>query len=74
MRAVTRPLADVVGDAPDLNDVACGHGYLFVRDGVGVAGRGVARRVETGDAVAALAATVRAVAKAILVNFMVFSI
>ena len=56
MRAVTRPLADVVGDAPDLNDVACGHGYLFVRDGVGVAGRGVARRVETSDAVAALAA------------------
>ena len=45
MRAVTRPLADVVDLPPDLNDVAGGDGYLFVRDGVGVAGRGVAARV-----------------------------
>jgi isochorismate synthase len=41
MRAVTRPLEGVL----DLNDVAGGDGYLFVRDGVGVAGRGVAARV-----------------------------
>lgn len=41
MRAHTRPLVDDV----DLNDVAGGDGYLFVRDGVGVAGRGVAARV-----------------------------
>jgi menaquinone-specific isochorismate synthase len=41
MRAVTRPLEGVL----DLNDVAAGDGYLFVRDGVGVAGRGVAARV-----------------------------
>jgi isochorismate synthase len=41
MRAVTRPLEGVL----DLNDVAGGDGYLFVRDGVGIAGRGVAARV-----------------------------
>ena len=50
MRAVTRPLdADV-----DLNDVARGDGYLFVRDRVGFAGRGVAARVAVDDAVAFL--------------------
>ena len=32
-------------DDVDLNDVAAGDGYLFVRDGVGFAGRGVAARV-----------------------------
>jgi menaquinone-specific isochorismate synthase len=41
MRAVTRPLESAL----DLNDVAGGDGYLFVRDGVGLAGRGVAARV-----------------------------
>ena len=41
MRAVSRPLDRDV----DLNDIARGDGYLFVRDGVGVAGRGVAARV-----------------------------
>jgi menaquinone-specific isochorismate synthase len=41
MRAVTRPLEGAL----DLNDVAAGDGYLFVRDAVGVAGRGVAARV-----------------------------
>ena len=41
MRAVTRPLEGVL----DLNDLAGGDGFLFVRDGVGVAGRGVAARV-----------------------------
>jgi isochorismate synthase len=41
MRAHTTPLhADV-----DLNDVARGDGHLFVRDGVGFAGRGVAAMV-----------------------------
>jgi len=51
LRAVTRPL----GRAVDLNDVARGDGYLFVRDGVGVAARGVAARVSLVDAAAALA-------------------
>jgi len=40
VRATTR-LLDV---APDLNDVAGDDGFLFVRDGVGFAGRGVAVR------------------------------
>lgn len=51
LHAVTTP---ITGDV-DLNDVAGEDGYLFVRDGVGVAGRGVAARVG-GDAVAVLAA------------------
>ncbi len=52
MRAVTVAL-----DSPiDLNDVAAGDGYLFVRDGVGVAGRAVAARVADHEAVAVLAA------------------
>ena len=41
VRAISRPLDRDV----DLNDIARGDGYLFVRDGVGVAGRGVAARV-----------------------------
>jgi len=56
MRAHTRPLADLHHGELDLNDVAGGDGYLFVRDGVGVAGRGVAARVSVAEAVAALAA------------------
>ena len=40
MKAFTRPLDHDI----DLNAVARGDGYLFVRDGVGVAGRGVAAR------------------------------
>ncbi|MEY2754886.1 MAG: hypothetical protein RJB65_1244 [Actinomycetota bacterium] len=40
----------------DLNDVARGDGLLFVRDGVGMAGRGVAARVGIDEAVAFLAA------------------
>jgi menaquinone-specific isochorismate synthase len=51
VRAVTRPLAREV----DLNDVARGDGYLFVRDGVGLAGRGVAARVSLADAPSFLA-------------------
>ncbi len=52
MRAVSTPLdVDV-----DLNDVARHDGYLFVRDGVGFAGRGVAARVPIDRAVTFLAA------------------
>lgn len=51
MRAVTTLLEIDV----DLNDVARGDGYLFVRDGVGFAGRGVAARVAVDDAVSFLA-------------------
>jgi isochorismate synthase len=51
LRAVSRPLDREV----DLNDVARGDGYLFVRDGVGVAGRGVAARVPIEDVAAFLA-------------------
>lgn len=40
----------------DLNDVARGDGYLFVRDGVGFAGRGVAARVPVDEAVEFLTA------------------
>lgn len=46
MRARTVPLVEPL----DLNDVAGGDGYLFVRDGVGMAGRGVAARVPAEDA------------------------
>ena len=56
MRAHTRPLAAVHNGDLDLNDVARGDGYLFVRDGVGVAGRGVAARVPLADVAATLAA------------------
>ncbi|MCB0957249.1 MAG: chorismate-binding protein, partial [Ilumatobacter sp.] len=56
MRAVTRPLAEVTDTDPDLNGVAAGDGYLFVRDGAGFAGRGVAARVPLADVPAALAA------------------
>jgi isochorismate synthase len=45
MKAFTRPLDRDV----DLNAFARGDGYLFVRDGVGLAGRGVAARVEVAD-------------------------
>lgn len=52
LHAVTRPLTAEV----DLNDVAAGDGYLFVRDGVGLAARGVAARVPLADAPEVLAA------------------
>jgi menaquinone-specific isochorismate synthase len=55
MRAVTRPLEHDV----DLNGFARGDGWLFVRDGVGLAGRGVAARVAAGAAPALLAAIER---------------
>ena len=50
MRAVTRPLGEFVDGELDLNDFARGDGYLFVRDGVGCAGRGVAARVNSDEA------------------------
>jgi menaquinone-specific isochorismate synthase len=50
MRATTRRLQ---GDI-DLDDVARGDGYLFVRSGVGVAGRGCATRVAPADALSLL--------------------
>ena len=53
MRAVTRSIDPAT---LDLNDVARGDGTLFVRDGVGVAGRGVAARVPVDDAVELLRA------------------
>ena len=57
MRAHTRPLEAAFDlNGWDLNDIAAGDGYLFVRDGVGIAGRGVAARVPLGDVAAALSA------------------
>ena len=53
MRARSRPISELAGldgVVPDLNDVARGDGLLFVRDGVGLAGRGVAARVPIDDA------------------------
>lgn len=56
LRAVTRPLADYVTGSVDLNDIAGADGMLFVRNAVGLAGRGVAGRCAVDDAPAALAA------------------
>lgn len=53
MKALTRPLDHDV----DLNSVARGDGFLFVRDGVGVAGRGVAARGSVAE-IESLLATV----------------
>jgi menaquinone-specific isochorismate synthase len=55
MRAVTRPLSAYADGPVDLNDVAGGDGVLFVRNAIGVAGRGVAATVPVDDAVAFLA-------------------
>ena len=54
MRAVTR-FADDATAALDLSDIARGDGFLFVRDGVGLAGRGVAVRASTDEMPALLA-------------------
>ena len=51
-----RARTTILGLDVDLNDVARGDGHLFVRDGVGFAGRGVARRVEASDALDVLRA------------------
>ncbi|MEY3816517.1 MAG: hypothetical protein RI966_494, partial [Actinomycetota bacterium] len=50
MRSTTRLLSDLSDSQIDLNDFAGSDGYLFVRDGVGVAGRGVAQRVDRDTA------------------------
>ena len=55
MRAVTRPLSAYADGPVDLNDIAGGDGVLFVRNAVGVAGRGVAATVPVDDVVAFLA-------------------
>ncbi len=55
MKAVTRPLSDYVGTPVDLNDVAGGDGVLFVRNAVGIAGRGVAATVPVDQAAGFLA-------------------
>jgi len=54
MRAVT-VAADAATAELDLSDVARGDGYLFVRNEVGIAGRGVAARVDVDNAAALLA-------------------
>ena len=51
MKAVTRALDAAV----DLNDVARGDGYLFVRSGIGLAGRGVAMRCSRAEVETVLA-------------------
>ncbi len=55
MRAVTRPLSAYTDSPIDLNDIAGGDGVLFVRNAVGVAGRGVAATVAVDEAVSFLA-------------------
>ncbi len=54
MRAVTT-IADDATAALDLSDIARGDGFLFVRDGVGLAGRGVAARASADEMPALLA-------------------
>jgi isochorismate synthase len=56
VKATTRPLSDFTDAKLDLNDVAAGDGYLFVRNAVGIAGRGVAARVAIDEAASFLAA------------------
>jgi isochorismate synthase len=55
MRAVTRPLSAYADGPVDLNDIAGGDGVLFVRNAIGVAGRGIAATVSVDDAAAFLA-------------------
>ena len=55
VKAVTRRLERDV----DLNGVARGDGYLFVREGVGLAGRGVATRGSVAEVLGVLAAIER---------------
>lgn len=54
MKAITRPLSEFTDATPDLNDVAADDGVLFVRGGNGIAGRGLAQRVDTDHATALL--------------------
>ena len=50
MRAVTRPLSEFLDGEMELDDFAGNDGLLFVRDGVGCAGQGMADRIKSGDA------------------------
>ena len=56
MRATTRPLSDYRDGGVDLNDIAGGDGFLFVRNAVGLAARDVVARVPVDDVVGRLAA------------------
>jgi len=56
MRSLTRLLSAVTDQEPDLNDFAGDDGYLFVRDGIGVAGRGIACRIRRDEVASTLAA------------------
>jgi menaquinone-specific isochorismate synthase len=60
MRAHTRPLPSKVDGEVDLNDIAAGDGYLFVRDGIGIAARGVAARVPLAEVPGVLASITHA--------------
>ena len=55
LKAITRPLSAFAEGAVDLNDVAGGDGYLFVRNAIGLAGRGRAATVAVDEATAFLA-------------------
>jgi isochorismate synthase len=54
MKAISRPLGEFTDTVPDLNDLAGEDGLLFVRGGSGIAGRGIAARCSTDDAIAML--------------------
>ena len=56
MRSTTQLLSAVTSQQVDLNDFASNDGYLFVRDGVGVAGQGIAKRVARNELAATLSA------------------
>ena len=56
MRSTTQLLSAVTNQQVDLNDFASNGGYLFVRDGVGVAGQGIAKRVARNELAATLSA------------------
>ena len=54
MRFVVRPLREFTDASIDLNDYCGSSGHLFVRDGVGIAGRGTAARTTRSGAKALL--------------------
>lgn len=54
MRVVTRPLGEVADPGLELDSFAGADGVLHVRDGAGVAGRGVAARIPSNEAKAFL--------------------
>ena len=56
MRSTTQLLSSVTAQQIDLNDFASNDGYLFVRDGVGVAGQGVAKRINRNEVASTLSA------------------